>query len=125
MRRGGLDYHELTETARWPSWDACRAELGSGRRWFATTAGSREQRYDAIAFETDDVVVFGCEPDGLPADVLGDFTEAQSLYIPMRPHNRSMNLASAVAVVVYEAWRQHDFAGASFGTTEEARPPLP
>ena len=125
LRRGGLDYHELTETARWPSWDACRSGIGTERRWFATTAGSREQRYDAVTYRADDVVVFGCEPDGLPAAVLREFTGAQRLHIPMRPNNRSMNLASAVAVVVYEAWRQHGFAGAASGTTEEARPPLP
>jgi tRNA (cytidine/uridine-2'-O-)-methyltransferase len=125
LRRGGLDYHELTDTQCWPSWDACRDGLGRERRWFATSAGSSERRYDEIAYEPADVVVFGCEADGLPASVLDEFTPEDRLYVPMRPHNRSLNLASAVAVVVYEAWRQHGFPGAAFGTMEEARLPRP
>jgi tRNA (cytidine/uridine-2'-O-)-methyltransferase len=125
LRRGGLDYHELTETVRWPSWRACRSGIGAERRWYATTAVEGERRYDAVAYDANDVVVFGCEQAGLPADVLGEFATGQRLYIPMRPGNRSMNLASAVAVVVYEAWRQHAFLGAVAGTMEEARPPLP
>ncbi len=125
LRRGGLDYHELTETTRWPSWRACNDGVGPDRRWFATTAASRARRYDEITYVDGDVVVFGCEPSGLPASILAEFDAAHRLHIPMRPHNRSMNLASAVAVVVYEAWRQHGFPGAASGTTEEARAPLP
>jgi tRNA (cytidine/uridine-2'-O-)-methyltransferase len=123
LRRGGLDYHELTETTRWPSWRACRAGFAD-RRWFATSAGVRARRYDDAEFFPGDVVVFGCETDGLPASVLATFPPDRRLHIPMRPGNRSMNLAGAVAVVAYEAWRQHGFAGATAGTFEEARRPL-
>jgi tRNA (cytidine/uridine-2'-O-)-methyltransferase len=123
LRRGGLDYHELTETTRWESWQACRHGIGDERRWFATSAGAR-RRYDRVEYRPGDVVVFGCEASGLPAAILGEFDDLHWLWIPMRPHNRSLNLAGAVSVVAYEAWRQHDFYGAGSGTTEEARPPL-
>ncbi len=124
LRRGGLDYHELADTKQWRSWDACRAGLSAHGRWFATSAHA-ERRYDTVRFADGDVVVFGCEPGGLPSAVLEEFTPERRLYIPMRPHNRSMNLASAVAVVAYEAWRQGGFPGAAAGagSFEEARRP--
>ena len=59
--------------------------------------------------------MFGCESDGLGEELLAEFPGERRLHIPMRPSNRSMNLANAVSVVVYEAWRQHDFAGAATG----------
>jgi tRNA (cytidine/uridine-2'-O-)-methyltransferase len=124
LRRGGLDYHELTETTQWPSWEACRAGLGAGRRWFATSTRAH-RRYDDVRYGDGDVVVFGCEASGLPGAVLDAFPPDDRLYIPMRPGNRSMNLAGAVTVVAYEAWRQHGFGGAATGTFEEARSPLP
>jgi tRNA (cytidine/uridine-2'-O-)-methyltransferase len=122
LRRGGLDYRELTDTIRWDSWAECRAGLGG--RWFATTAHAPVVRYDEVAYQAGDVVVFGCESTGLPVHVLDEFEPSARIGIPMRPDNRSLNLASAVAVVTYEAWRQHEFAGAAFGTFEEARAPL-
>jgi tRNA (cytidine/uridine-2'-O-)-methyltransferase len=61
-------------------------------------------------------VVFGCEARGLPAEVLAEFADDRRLAIPMRPHNRSLNIANAVAIVTYEAWRQHGFAGSGNGT---------
>jgi tRNA (cytidine/uridine-2'-O-)-methyltransferase len=125
LRRGGLDYHELTETTCWDTWDECRAGIGRDRRWFATTAGAEQRRYDEVDYRAGDVVVFGREADGLPAAVLDDFPVAQRLRIPMRPFNRSINLAGAVSVVAYEAWRQHGFEGAATGTFAEGRPPLP
>ena len=72
--------------------------------------------------------MFGREADGLRASVLADIAPDQHLLIPLRAGNRSINLANAVSIVVYEAWRQHDFAGSApstSGTFEEARPPLP
>jgi tRNA (cytidine/uridine-2'-O-)-methyltransferase len=123
VRRGGLDYHELVELRRWESWADCRSGIGTDptRRWFATTASGvnrdgdhlRPPRYDTCAYRADDVVVFGCEASGLPEEILVEFAIDQRLTIPMRPGNRSLNVANAVAVVTYEAWRQHDFAGAA------------
>jgi tRNA (cytidine/uridine-2'-O-)-methyltransferase len=122
LRRGGLDYHELTETKRWDDWPACRAGVGVERRWFATTAAG-ERRYDEIAYQADDVIVFGREADGLAPEVLDDFPLEARLRIPMRPGNRSINLANAVAIVAYEGWRQQGFAGGSVGSFDEARAP--
>jgi tRNA (cytidine/uridine-2'-O-)-methyltransferase len=113
LKRGGLDYHELTDTRCWDSWAECRAALGDVPRWFATTAAIAPCRYDEVEYRVDDVVVFGCESEGLPASLLGEFAPEQRLSIPMRPANRSLNLANAVSVILYEAWRQHGFAGAA------------
>src|SRR3954452_23317898 len=65
LRRGGLDYHELTGTQVWDGWVECRAALGAERRWFATTTRDPHRRYDDVAYRTDDVIVFGCEATGL------------------------------------------------------------
>jgi tRNA (cytidine/uridine-2'-O-)-methyltransferase len=120
LRRGGLDYHELTDTSVWDSWAACREALSEERRWFATTSRAPHRRYDEVGYETGDVVVFGCEATGLGDERLAEFAADHRLHIPMRPANRSLNLGNAVSVVLYEAWRQHDFAGAAIGTFEES-----
>jgi tRNA (cytidine/uridine-2'-O-)-methyltransferase len=123
LRRGGLDYHELTDTQFWDSWDDCRAALGARRRWFATTTRDPQRRYDEVTYRAGDVVVFGCEATGLGDARLGEFASEQRLHIPMRPSNRSLNLANAVSVVVYEAWRQHGFVDAATGSFEESLRP--
>ncbi|MFM8303131.1 MAG: tRNA (cytidine(34)-2'-O)-methyltransferase [Actinomycetota bacterium] len=124
VRRGGLDYHELTETRVWDTWTDCRDALGPSRRWLATTSRVPHQRYDQVEFRDDDVVVFGCEATGLGEVLLAEFPPVHRLGIPMRPANRSLNLANAVGVVVYEAWRQHGFTGAASGSfAESLRPP--
>ncbi len=111
LARAGLDYHDLAHVTVHPDWLACRAHL-EGRRFFAlTTKGSR--RHDKIAYREGDVLVFGPESRGLPPEVLDGFAPESRLRIPMRPTNRSINLSNAVAVVVYEAWRQQGFAGAA------------
>ena len=74
-----------------------------------TTRGS--VRYDAVAYKSEDVLVFGPETRGLPQPVLESFPETQRLRLPMREHSRSLNLSNAVAIVVYEAWRQNGFTG--------------
>jgi tRNA (cytidine/uridine-2'-O-)-methyltransferase len=114
LRRAGLDYHEYASVAVHEDFAACRAALDSPRprRWFAFTTGAQASLYDA-RFAAGDVLVFGCETSGLPADVLATFDEEAQLRIPMRPAVRSLNLSNAVAVAVYEAWRQAGFAGAS------------
>ena len=109
LRRAGLDYHEFASVQRHASWEACKAAL-AGRRMFAmTTKGSR--RHDAPAFAAGDVFVFGPESRGLPAELLEEFAANQRLRLPMLPERRSVNLSNAVAVMVYEAWRQQGFAG--------------
>ena len=125
LRRGGLDYHELTETTVWPNLAECRAAMAKDRRWFAATAGATHRRVDRIDYRMGDVIVFGCEATGLSTEVLADFDDDHRVRIPMRPNNRSLNLSNAVGVVVYEAWRQHDYAGAASGTFAEDRAPLP
>jgi len=109
LKRAGLDYHELACVTVHPDWAAVRGAL-AGRRWFAlsTRAGFT---FDAVRYERDDVLVFGPETRGLPESVLAEFPENSRLRIPMLPGNRSLNLSNAVAVVVFEALRQHRFSG--------------
>lgn len=109
LKRAGLDYHEFARVFRHPNWAACKAAL-EGRRLFAvTTRGG--QRLDAPAFLSDDVFVFGRETSGLPPEVMAEFAETQRLRLPMLAGQRSLNLSNAVAVMVFEAWRQQAFAG--------------
>lgn len=109
LRRAGLDYHELATVVVHPDWRACRAAL-DGRRLFAlSTRGS--VRYTDVAYREGDAFVFGGETAGLPDEILEAFEPGQRVRLPMRPGNRSLNLSNAVAVVVFEAWRQNGFAG--------------
>lgn len=111
LRRAGLDYHEYARLTCHRDWAACRAAL-AGRRLFAlSTRGSH--CYSHAAFTPGDVFVFGPESRGLPQALLEDFAPEQRLRLPMRPGNRSLNLSNAAAVMVFEAWRQQDFAGSA------------
>ena len=109
VRRAGLDYHELTNIRHHDNWAACAAAL-DGQRIFAVDNPGRIG-YDQIAFQADDVLVFGQETRGLPNSVIETIPTDRRLEIPMRPDNRSLNLSNSVAIVVYEAWRQCGFAG--------------
>ena len=109
VARAGLDYHDMACVTLHPDWEAARAAL-PGRRWFALTTKGRA-RYTDSAFRAGDVLLFGPESRGLPADVLAQFDDAHRLRLPMLPDSRSMNLSNAVSVVVFEAWRQNGFAG--------------
>ncbi len=109
LRRAGLDYREMANVTVHGDWAACRACL-AGRRLLAfTTRGGL--RFDAVPFRPDDVFVFGGETAGLPDDLLAEFPPANRLRLPMVPDNRSLNLSNAVAVAVFEAWRQAGFRG--------------
>jgi tRNA (cytidine/uridine-2'-O-)-methyltransferase len=111
LRRAGLDYHEFAEIAVHASWPACAKAL-EGKRLFAlSTRGT--VAYSDVRFAAGDAFVFGAETQGLPAALLESFAPERRLRLPMRPDNRSLNLSNAVAVVVYEAWRQAGFAGAA------------
>jgi tRNA (cytidine/uridine-2'-O-)-methyltransferase len=113
LRRAGLDYHEYATVRVHHDFAACRAALGRDgpRRWFAFTTEAAASLY-AARFTGGDVLVFGCETSGLPPAVLATFAPEARLRIPMRPGIRSLNLSNAVAVAVYEAWRQAEFPGA-------------
>ena len=107
LKRAGLDYHEFVRVVRHKDWQACKMAL-SGRRFFAITTKG-ERRYDTVPFHADDVFVFGQETSGLPAALMSEFPEAFRLRLPMLPGQRSLNLSNAVAVTVFEAWRQQGF----------------
>jgi tRNA (cytidine/uridine-2'-O-)-methyltransferase len=109
LRRAGLDYHEASQVTVHISWEACRRAMGAARLFAVTTRG--ETRYDAVAFAPGDALVFGPETRGLPGEVLAAFSPERRLRIPMAPGSRSLNVANAAAVMVYEAWRQCQFAG--------------
>ncbi len=110
LRRAGLDYHDLAQVRVHDHWAACLAALGERRRFAFSTRGAAS--YADVRYAPDDVFVFGSETSGLPADVLCSFLPGARLRLPMRPGNRSLNLSNAVAIVVYEAWRQLGFPGA-------------
>ena len=111
LRRAGLDYATLASVCQYRDWNAC-LENFTGRRLFAYTTRSI-RLYTEPEYHVGDVLVFGPETRGLPQDVLQPLGEDRRLRLPMRPGSRSANLANAVAVVVYEAWRQQGFAGGS------------
>jgi tRNA (cytidine/uridine-2'-O-)-methyltransferase len=108
LARAGLDYSDLAAVTIHDDWPACRAHFESRRLFAVTTRGSR--RHDEPTYRAGDVFVFGPETRGLPHDVLDTFAPGQRIRIPMRAGNRSLNLSNAIAVVVYEAWRQQGFA---------------
>ncbi len=110
LRRAGLDYHEFADLAVHDSLDHCLAALGGARLFALSTRG--RARFDAPVYRADDAFLFGPETRGLPDDVLDAVPETQRLFLPMRPDNRSLNLSNAVAVTVFEAWRQLGYAGA-------------
>jgi tRNA (cytidine/uridine-2'-O-)-methyltransferase len=110
LRRAGLDYHALAHMTVHRDWAACLSSL-SAHRMFALTTKARLSAYD-VRFAENDVFVFGPETAGLPREVLDEFAEERRVRLPMWPGNRSINLSNAVAVTVFEAWRQLGFAGA-------------
>ncbi|MDB5794173.1 MAG: trmL [Noviherbaspirillum sp.] len=111
MRRAGLDYHDYATMKVHRDWAAFIAnEAPDERRMFAlTTHGAAP--FANVGFEPGDVFVFGSETRGLAPSLRESFPPSQRIRLPMRPDNRSLNLSNAVAVVVYEAWRQNGFAG--------------
>jgi tRNA (cytidine/uridine-2'-O-)-methyltransferase len=109
MRRAGLDYHEYASVRRHPDWDGfLTAEQPARDRMFALTTRGQAQAYSQ-RFQPGDWLVFGCETEGLSADIRDQFAPERRLRLPMREGQRSLNLSNAVAVLVYEAWRQQGF----------------
>jgi tRNA (cytidine/uridine-2'-O-)-methyltransferase len=111
LRRAGLDYHEFANVTVHDDLDAFIANVGPARLFALSTRG--RNLYTNAQFRADDAVLFGPETRGLPQDVLDGLPPEQRLRLPMRPDNRSLNRSNAVAVVVYEAWRQTGFDGAA------------
>jgi tRNA (cytidine/uridine-2'-O-)-methyltransferase len=109
LRRAGLDYHEFAALAVHDDLAAFATTVKPARMFALSTRGTTP--YADARFGADDAVLFGPETRGLPQPVLDALPAAQRLRLPMRPGNRSVNLSNAVAVVVYEAWRQMGFAG--------------
>ncbi|RBO88801.1 tRNA (cytidine/uridine-2'-O-)-methyltransferase [Nocardia puris] len=110
LRRAGLDYHDLASVTVHKDLEAAWAALRPDRVFAFTTKATT--RYTDIAYRRGDVLLFGAEPSGLPDHVLADPHITDEVRIPMLPGRRSMNLANAASVAVYEAWRQFGFPGA-------------
>ena len=110
LRRAGLDYRELARITEHDELAACLVNF-TAERVFAMTTRARRP-YQQVAFQRGDAFLFGPETRGLPEAVMANLPAENRLRIPLRPGNRSLNLSNAVAVVLYEAWRQLDFSGA-------------
>jgi tRNA (cytidine/uridine-2'-O-)-methyltransferase len=107
LKRAGLDYHEYASVRVHADWQSCIRVL-HGRRLFALTTKAKQSVFDA-RFRENDAFVFGSETAGLPQEILDSINTELQLRLPMRPGNRSLNLSNAVAVTVFEAWRQLGF----------------
>jgi tRNA (cytidine/uridine-2'-O-)-methyltransferase len=110
LLRAGLDYHEFASIRVHADWVECMDELRDGSRRFFAISTKGKQRYDLVTYSPGDAFLFGPESRGLPADLLENFPEQHRLRVPMAAGSRSLNLSNAVAVIVYEAWRQMEFA---------------
>ena len=109
LRRAGLDYREMADVREHASLDAFRESVATKRLFAVSTRGRR--RYTDLAYTAGDAFLFGPETRGLPQELLDSLPADAVLRLPMRPDNRSLNLSNAVAVLVYEAWRQNGFDG--------------
>ena len=111
LRRAGLDYHDMARVEVHRDWETCRRALGERRLFAFSTRGLRS--YAEIEFRVGDAFVFGAETKGLEQSLLEQFPPLTRLRLPMLAGNRSINLSNAVAVVVFEAWRQIGFLGSA------------
>ena len=109
LRRAGLDYDELTDVHRHLNWQAFRERNPTTRLWGFSTKGAI--RHSDAAFGESDGLVFGPETRGLPREILSEIGEDHVLRLPMQENSRSINLSNTVAIGLYEALRQLDFAG--------------
>jgi tRNA (cytidine/uridine-2'-O-)-methyltransferase len=111
LRRAGLDYHEYASVRRHASWPAFldSAQPHMARLFAFTTRGS--QPFSQVAWQAGDWLVFGSETAGLPADLRETIATSQRVRLPMCAEQRSLNLSNAVAVAVFEAWRQNGYRG--------------
>ncbi len=107
LRRAGLDYHEYAELSVYENIEACLVQFNPARLFALSTRGTKS--YADANFLAGDAFILGPETRGLPAEFLANLPVEQVLRLPLRPGNRSLNLANAAAVVLYEAWRQNNF----------------
>ncbi|MGD2007481.1 MAG: tRNA (cytidine(34)-2'-O)-methyltransferase [Cellvibrionales bacterium] len=111
LLRAGLDYHEFAAIMAWPDLAAYLSEQAPRRLIAIETSGSTD--HAEFVFQPGDALLFGPETRGLPPGVLAAYPDMPVIRLPMLPHSRSLNLANAVSVVVYEAWRQWGFTGSA------------
>ncbi|NOQ16042.1 MAG: tRNA (uridine(34)/cytosine(34)/5-carboxymethylaminomethyluridine(34)-2'-O)-methyltransferase TrmL [Methyloprofundus sp.] len=109
LRRSGLDYQDLANITQHANYNDFIKAMPNHKVWAITTKGT--QRYDQVTYQSGDILLFGSETAGLPAELQRTIPAEQQLRIPMQPNNRSMNLSNTVALVSYEAWRQQGFIG--------------
>ena len=109
LRRAGLDYHEFAEVMRYPDLATFLAQVRPDRVFGVSTRG--DMRYDRVSYRAGDAFLFGPETRGLPQGILDELAQGRRLRLPMRQGQRSLNLSNSVAVLIFEAWRQQDFAG--------------
>lgn len=109
LRRAGLDYHEYATVQQYDSLEGCLERVAPPRLFALSTKGSAP--YNEVGYAPGDAFLFGRESMGLPPEVLGGLPPERRLRVPMVAQARSINLSNAVAVVLYEAWRQQGFAG--------------
>jgi tRNA (cytidine/uridine-2'-O-)-methyltransferase len=111
LLRAGLDYHEFAKLQVHDDLASCLSAFDAARVFALTTKGAGV--FHDLSYRAGDAFLFGPESRGLPAEVLGEFPDAQRVRLPMRPDNRSLNLSNTVAVAIFEAWRQTGFSGAN------------
>ena len=111
LRRAGLDYHEFSELKIHPDFDSFKSWAGD-KRIFACTTKTKQHHHQA-SYQDEDILLFGPESRGLPANILDTISVEQKIRIPMQANSRSLNLSNATAIILYEAWRQLGYSGAS------------
>ena len=107
LRRAGLDYHEWAAVKEYKNFSAFEQEAKPERIFACTTKGTHN--YTDVRYRPNDALLFGPETRGLPDDLLNTYPENQKIRIPMKAHSRSLNLSNAVAIILFEAWRQLGF----------------
>ena len=109
LKRAGLDYHEWTSIQRYLNYDHFIETIKPKRLFACSTHG--QQYYTQTIYQPGDTLLFGPETRGLPKTLLTTFPPEHVIRIPMLPNSRSLNLSNAVAIILYEAWRQTEFQG--------------
>lgn len=117
LRRASLDYSHLTDVVVHESFEQLANSVDISRAFATTVGGNRV--YDEVEYQADDTIIFGSESRGLSDSVLSEIRPENRLSIPMMPSNRSINLSNAVALVVYEMWRQQSFIGGELSRQTE------